>query len=211
VGNGPGILFIENLKHSLEKNMFSDSFSKIPEIKTDRLLLRSFGLEDIPAYRIEFEKESIQKYLGGVLVLKDNVQDATNWLRNINDRLLKKKLVFTWLITKKYNPRESVGRIDLGGFTNKKAAEISYYIWEKYWGNGYAVEAIQSIIEYGFVNLELERIQALIDIRNSNSEKVVGKAGFKKEGLLRKYPLGKSITDVYIYSMIRQEYSSDRN
>jgi len=41
-----------------------------------------------------------------------------NWLRNINNRLLKKKLVFTWLITKKENSKESVGKIDLGGFQN---------------------------------------------------------------------------------------------
>jgi len=108
--------------------MSSTTFTEIPIIKTERLTLRAFSLEDIPAYRKEFEKEAVQKYLGGVLILKDDVKDAQNWLRNINDRLLKKKLVLTWLITLNANASKSVGRIDLGVFLNKKVAEVAYYI-----------------------------------------------------------------------------------
>ena len=183
--------------------MSSTAFTSIPLIKTSRLTLRAFSIQDIPAYRKEFEKESVQKYLGGVLILKDDAKDAQNWLRNINDRLLKQKLVFTWLITQKNNPSESIGRIDLGGFTNKKVAEVSYYIWEKYWGNGFAVEALNSVVEFGINELKLERIQSVLDRSNTASEKVLQKAGFEKEGMLKKYPLGKSIADVYMFAKIK--------
>lgn len=183
--------------------MSSTIFASIPVINTERLTLRAFSLDDIPAYRKEFANEAVQKYLGGILILKDDEKDAQNWLRNINDRLLKQKLVFTWLITHKDSATESVGRIDLGGFTNKTVGEVSYYIWEKYWGKGYAVEAIKSVVEFGFNDLKLERIQAIVDIRNTASEKVLVKAGFEKEGLLRKYPLGKGIADVYMFAKIK--------
>ena len=183
--------------------MPSNPFANIPVIETERLTLRAFSLDDIPTYRKEFEKEAVQKYLGGVLILKDDTKDAQNWLRNINDRLLKQKLVFTWLITRKDNLSESVGRLDLGGFTNKKVGEVSYYIWEKYWGMGYAVEALSSVVAFGFKDLKLERIQAVVDVRNIASEKVLQKAGFEKEGLLRKYPLGKGIADVTMFARIK--------
>ncbi len=183
--------------------MSSTKFIGIPSIKTERLTLRAFSLEDIPAYREEFAKETVQRYLGGILILKDDIKDAQNWLRNINDRLVKKGVVFTWLITLKGNPSESVGRIDLGGFSNKKAAEAAYYIWEKNWGKGYAAEALQSVVQFGFNKLALERIQAIVDVRNTASARVLGKAGFEKEGMLRKYPLGKSIADVYMFAIIR--------
>jgi ribosomal-protein-alanine N-acetyltransferase len=183
--------------------MSSTAFTRIPIIKTERLILRAFSLDDIPSYRKEFEKEAVQKYLGGVLMLKDDIKDAQNWLRNINDRLLKKKLVLTWLMALNDNVTESVGRIDLGGFSNQKVGEVSYYIWEKYWGNGYAVEALSSVVEFGFSALNLARIQAIVDIRNTASEKVLVKAGFEKEGLLRKYPIGKSVADVYMFAKIK--------
>lgn len=183
-----------------EDVMYPKAFTNIPVIQTERLTLRAFSLEDIPVYRKEFEKESVQEYLGGVLLLKDDLKDAQNWLRNINDRLLKRKLVFTWLITKNDNVHESIGRIDLGGFTNNKVGEVSYYIWEEYWGNGYAVEALKSVVEFGFDHLKLERIQAVVDVRNIASEKVLIKAGFEKEGMLKKYPLGKSIADVFMFA-----------
>lgn len=184
--------------------MFADAFKKTPVLHTERLMLRAFTVDDIPAYREEFSKDSVQQYLGGVLLLGADQKSVNNWLRNINDRLLKKKIVITWLITKKENTRESVGRIDLGGFTNKKAAEISYYVWEKYWGNGYAVEAVEGVVKFGFDVMELDRIQAIVHVKNARSQKALLKAGFIQEGLLRKYPLGKSIEDVFMFSVVRQ-------
>ena len=183
--------------------MPAKAFTQIPVIETERLTLRAFSINDIPIYRKEFEKEAVQRYLGGVLVLKDDIKDAQNWLRNINERLLRQKLVFTWLIVKKDDLSASIGRIDLGGFTNKKVAEVSYYIWEKYWGYGFAVEALSSVVEFGFNDLNLERIQAVVDVRNKASERVLEKAGFEKEGMLRKYPLGKSVADVYMFAKIK--------
>lgn len=183
--------------------MSSATLTEIPILQTERLTLRAFSLEDIPAYRKEFSKATVQKYLGGVLILKDDLKDAQNWLRNINDRLVKKGVVFTWLITRKDNASESVGRIDLGGFSNKKAAEVAYYIWENNWGKGYAAEALQRVVQFGFNNLALERIQAIVDVRNTASERVLVKAGFEKEGMLRKYPLGKSIADVYMFAIVK--------
>ena len=170
-------------------------------LETGRLVLRKFTIDDIERYMEKFNTEDVQRYLGGVLILK-NKKDADNWLKNINDRLLKKKIVFTWLIVKKEKDDESAGRIDLGGFLNKKCAELAYYIWDEYWGNGYCREAIERVISFGFDDLELERIQAVIDVRNI---KVIEKAGFVREGRLRKYPIGKTVSDVFIYSRIKDD------
>lgn len=182
--------------------MYSEAFKKIPTIITPRLILRQYERNDISVYIKEFKNKRIQQYLGGIPILPNEEKHIENWLRNINYKLLKRKLVFTWLITKNEDTNISVGRIDLGGFKNKKAAEISYYIWEKHWGHGYAQEAISSVVKFGFTKLQLSRIQAIIDDENTNSKKVIKKAGFQKEGSLRNYPIGKSIRNVEIYSII---------
>ena len=182
--------------------MNSDVFSKIPRLLSPRLILRNFEKKDIIEYIYEFKNENVQKYLGGVQILANEEKHINNWLQNINEKLLMRKLVFTWHITKRENTNISVGRIDLGGFQNKKVAEIAYYLWEKHWGNGYAKEAIDTVVNFGFEKLELLRIQAIIDNDNIRSKNVIEKAGFKKEGILRNYPIGKSISDASMYSII---------
>lgn len=182
--------------------MYSEAFKQIPTLKTERLTLRNFELSDIDKYIQEFSNPNLQRYLGGIPILRNDMKHINNWLTNINHKLLKRKVVFTWLITLNENSQRSVGRIDLGGFENKKAAELSYYIWESYWGLGYASEAIRKVLEFGFDTVDLLRIQAIVHEDNVNSKKVLLKSGFQKEGVLRNYPLGKNINNVEIYSSI---------
>jgi hypothetical protein len=55
--------------------------------------------------------------------------------------------------------------------------------------------------------LIVERIQGIISIRNISSEKVHIKTGFEKEGMLRRFPLGKGIADVHLYAIIKYKYA----
>lgn len=50
-----------------------------------------------------------------------------------------------------------------------KRAELSY----AYWGNGYATEAVSKVISYGFKELELTRIGAIVFIENKASNKLL--------------------------------------
>lgn len=65
---------------------------------------------------------------------------------------------------------------------DKKQAEVGYWIGKKYWGQGYVSEAVKLILEFGFKKLKLHRIQARCFAVNKSSERVMVKAGFKKEG-----------------------------
>ncbi|MDD5936888.1 MAG: hypothetical protein PUC65_15230 [Clostridiales bacterium] len=60
----------------------------------------------------------MQRYLGGGVPVFDQEPHIKNWLRNVNERLLKRKLVFTWCIRDKKTSKV-IGRIDLGGFVKK--------------------------------------------------------------------------------------------
>ncbi|TKI89149.1 GNAT family N-acetyltransferase, partial [Bacillus cereus] len=69
---------------------------------------------------------------------------------------------------------------------NHKRAEIGYELDDTYWGQGYASEALQAILAYGFEMLQLIRIAAVVYVENKSSQKLLIKAGFQEEGLLRK-------------------------
>ena len=83
-------------------------------------------------------------------------------------------------------------------------ADLGYVIARKYWGNGIASQAIQLAIQKGFEDLDVTRIEALVDPANIASQRVLEKNGFAKEGWLKNYILQKGIIkDRYIYAILK--------
>ncbi|MBN1698782.1 MAG: GNAT family N-acetyltransferase [Spirochaetales bacterium] len=64
-------------------------------------------------------------------------------------------------------------------------AEIGYFLDKSYWGKGYATETASLLIEYCFTKMNIHKVVASCDMRNTPSEKVMIKCGMKKEGEFR--------------------------
>jgi RimJ/RimL family protein N-acetyltransferase len=75
------------------------------------------------------------------------------------------------------------------------------------WGKGYGTEATKLMIRYGFMELNLNRIQTQDMEENIGGWRADEKAGFKYEGTIREaiFRFGK-YHDVRIYSILRREY-----
>lgn len=76
--------------------------------------------------------------------------------------------------------------LTLGEDIERISAEVGYWLGENYWGKGITSSAIKGILEYGFNDLELERIFAKPLEHNTASRKVLEKNGFKLEGIMEK-------------------------
>jgi ribosomal-protein-alanine N-acetyltransferase len=88
-----------------------------------------------------------------------------------------------------------------------KILEIGYFLVPSERGKGYCTEAVNIMVDYLFLSKNVERIQALTDLRNVGSQKVLEKAGFKKEGTIRKlFFLRGQPTDAFMYSILREEW-----
>ncbi|MEO7039863.1 MAG: GNAT family protein [Candidatus Elarobacter sp.] len=66
------------------------------------------------------------------------------------------------------------------------SAEIGYWVGRAFWGRGIVTAAVRAVSRYGLESLGLERIYALPFTRNAASCRVLAKAGFRQEGVLRK-------------------------
>ena len=90
------------------------------------------------------------------------------------------------------------------GNIHRFTGELGYYIAEEYWGNGIMTEAVKQICEYVFRNSDIIRIYAEPFSHNSASCRVLEKAGFQFEGLLRQNAVknGKVI-DMKMYALLR--------
>lgn len=90
---------------------------------------------------------------------------------------------------------------------DERRGEIGYAISAKYWGKGVATEAVKIAVACAFKELKyLDRIEGLVFSENKASQKVLEKAGFIREGLLRKYFFvkGKSV-DIVVFSTVEAD------
>ncbi|KAL7105270.1 hypothetical protein ACP275_07G033400 [Erythranthe tilingii] len=99
-----------------------------------------------------------------------------------------------------------VGCVSVSPFhgSNKCRAEIGYVVASEYCGMGVATAAVRMAANAVFVEWGgLERVEAVVDAENPASQRVVEKAGFVKEGVLRKYYLLKGKPrDAVIFSLL---------
>lgn len=87
-----------------------------------------------------------------------------------------------------------------------RTAEMGYYIGERYWGKGYMTSAVKQICDYVFGHTDIIRIFAEPFAENIGSCRVLEKAGFACEGILRSaaYKNGR-VLDMKMYAMIKPE------
>jgi RimJ/RimL family protein N-acetyltransferase len=89
--------------------------------------------------------------------------------------------------------------------------EISYAIIPAERRKGYGTEAVQLIVDYLFLSKTLVRIQAITNVRNKPSQRVLEKAGFRNEGTIRKsYFIRGEWRDHYLYSILREEWKEPK-
>jgi len=86
------------------------------------------------------------------------------------------------------------------------SASFGYVLNRHYWLKGYGSEAAGGIVKFGFEFLKVHRVEAICDIENTGSWKVMEKAGLMREGLQREaLKLGDEFRDCYMYGILRTD------
>lgn len=101
-----------------------------------------------------------------------------------------------------------VGGITLGNirYGVAQTGHIGYWIGERYAGRGLMVDAVRLLVRHAFDTLRLHRIEAACIPDNTRSVRVLEKAGFRREGLLRSYlRINGEWHDHYIYALIADD------
>jgi ribosomal-protein-alanine N-acetyltransferase len=82
---------------------------------------------------------------------------------------------------------QAIGTIGLilGDDISRCSAEIGYWIGQPFWGRGIATDALRAMTRYGFATFELTRVFAVPFASTSRSTRVLEKAGYVREGVMR--------------------------
>jgi RimJ/RimL family protein N-acetyltransferase len=87
----------------------------------------------------------------------------------------------------------------------RKTALLGYWLSEHLWGKGIMPEAVRLITDYAFKNLDILRIQAGVLSKNPSSMRVLEKAGYIREGVLKNSVIKHGqVMDEHLYAMLKQ-------
>lgn len=93
--------------------------------------------------------------------------------------------------------------LTLGEDVARCSAEIGYWLGQKFWGRGIMTAAVRATTDYAFDRFRLTRVFALPFVRNAASYRVLEKAGYEREGLLRRSAIKDGVVlDQYLYSKV---------
>ncbi|MBP1577726.1 MAG: GNAT family N-acetyltransferase [Oscillospiraceae bacterium] len=168
-------------------------------VKTERLILRKFKQSDLT---------DLYEYLSDAEVVKFEPYKPMTMIevrRTLDKRIASQEMIAVEL----KDSGKMIGNIYLGK-RDFESLEIGFVFNRAYWGNGYAKEGCQKLIDIAFSS-GIHRIFAECDPENANSWHMLESLGFKREARLKeniyfwKDENGKPIwKDTYIYSLLNK-------
>ena len=174
------------------------------EIETDRLLLRPILLSDAQSlYEIVSDKD-VLNYLAG-LPEYTGVEMAVDYISGKLQKKYKNKDFYDWAVVLK-SENKMIGRISVYKQDDyRRMADLVWLLNANYRNKGYISEGVKAVINHLF-EIGFERIEALADVENKASTKVMAKVGMQYEGTLRRYDCRRddSLYDAEMWSIIKE-------
>ena len=176
------------------------SFLPFKNLVSDRLLLRQITPADVNEIFAMRSNADVMKYVPRPLCT--NLDEAMT-LINMMQQKIETNEGINWAITQKGN-NTLIGfighyRIQWENFRS----EIGYMLIPEYQNKGIVSEAVQLVIDYGFKEMKMHSLEAVIDPKNIASARVLEKNHFIKEGHFKENGFfeGKFIDSVF-YSLL---------
>ena len=180
--------------------MLKVDFNPFPIIETERLLLRRYSLSDAEEL-FQFRKnEEAMKY--NEKRLAKSIDDIYDLINLINSRVDANEGI-NWAVILIQN-NKLIGMVSLHKiYKEHHRAELGYMLDPSYWSKGIASEAVKAVLDYGFNNLNLHSIEAMIDPNNSASKKLLTKFNFIKEAYFKENTFfNEKYYDTEVYSLL---------
>lgn len=176
-----------------------------PTLRTQRLVLRAFIPEDEAAFQTFAVKEEFWKFLPGPALTPELVS------RFIAARLLEAQNPSgrDWLFAvEEKQMKRAIGMVRLSIAAGEhRQGNIGFSFDGSIRGKGYASEAMQAALRFGFAELGLHRMTALADMDNARSHAVLKKLGFRHEGRLRQnFMVRGQWRDSDLFALLRAEW-----
>ena len=146
---------------------------KIPTLTTSRLVLRPFTSEDVePLHTILAQKDVLRYFPNPKPPSREKVGKViAGQLRHWAEH------AFGWWAVELKGQKGLIGWNGLQYLPETDEIEVAYLLGRRYWGQGLATEGARASLRYGFEQLKLESIVAIVHREHIASQRVVEKLG----------------------------------
>lgn len=174
--------------------------------ETTRLTLRPLGEDDIPALFAMFSDPEVTRYWS--TPTWQDASPARDMLDHGRKMMETGEHLLLGIALK--DGGDLVGTVHLFDFKWQcRRAEIGYNLIRSAWGQGYMQEALTALVVFAFTELDLLRLEADIDPRNTASARTLERLGFIKEGHLRaRWLIGGELSDSSLYGLLRTDWDT---
>ncbi|MGD8188397.1 GNAT family N-acetyltransferase [Brevibacillus ginsengisoli] len=154
--------------------------------------------------RIDESREHLSKYLPWVEMTK-NLHHTESYIDYLRSQFEAKRVCKFSILC----DEEIVGEVGYG-FINAKdrSASLSFWLASKWEGQGIATQSARAMIQYGFTELGLNRVEIHCAIDNERAQQVAKRLGFVEEGRLRQGECRyDEFVDVFLFGMLKDEWT----
>jgi ribosomal-protein-alanine N-acetyltransferase len=183
-------------------------FSQLPQITTDRMVLRRMRASDEDAVYAYAADPDVARYTSWAP--HTSPEETRQFVRRLLDAYLEKR-VANWGIELK-SERKLIGTGGFGSWDREHGTgELGYAIGKAYWGQGLMTEAVRAMIDFGFRRMALNRVVIRMDPRNTGSWRVAEKCGCRFEGISRQAIYAKgTFHDLMVWAVLRDDWTRGR-
>lgn len=179
------------------------NFNPFPVITTEYLILRQLTQDDVPDLFWLRSNLEVGKYIPRPPY--QSIDEADAFVIKLEKSVTNNESII-WAITLK-NENKVIGTVCLWHIQKEHyRGEVGYELHPDYWGKGIMHEALSAILNYGFSNMKLHSIEAIIHPDNVASIKLIKKSKFVKEAHFKENFFHKGeFQDTVIYSLLTPE------
>ncbi|MFN3792423.1 GNAT family N-acetyltransferase [Massilia sp.] len=177
-----------------------------PILTTERLTLRPMTMRDAADLFAVFSDPAVVRYWSAepwtsISFAENAIARALDGYRDQSEVRFGIELAETGLL---------IGTVNLHHFfPQNRRCELGYALGSPHWGKGYATEALEVALDYGFHELRLNRVEADIDPRNGASAAVLERLGFRKEGYMpERWFVHGQMADTVNYGLLRSYWDA---
>lgn len=154
-------------------------------LETERCILNGLRVDDEEdMVRLQTDEE-VYRYLGGP-------KDEASIREGFTAATERGFSPYSWAIRAK-DSETFIGIVSLSSHHDGEETELSYLLLPKWWGQGYAQEACQAVLDYAQKELGLQRVIAETQSANERSRRLLVRLGMRYERSLMRFGAEQSI------------------
>ena len=147
--------------------------------ETERLYCREFNIDDVQAACAYMSDEENTYFMPWGPADPDGVRSFIE--NKLADQIADPRMSYAFAVCLKENSN-LIGTVSVTLDERRMQGTLGYILDKRYWGSGYASEAVSGMLSFCFTCLDLHRVAAVCDSKNTASEALMKRVLMRFEG-----------------------------